>query len=222
MSFLLFALMLNPLCASPSRSTILVSRGAILYPPSPTGENLAVIPGTWGDYHILGYVSGEGGIFHLDTTVNHNGNPSIREDYPRNDDSANEVNSAYIPLKPGDHVYCSCWIKTEFDTVGSGAIFGMDLYGTERLWEVHPRTDDDMFLQPSQRSGSALYVPYGSDWTFMEFEFAVPTYQFANTDYGTPITPQYVSGAIPWLTASWGSGETSRVWWSEFTIYVNP
>ena len=225
--FLLSTFILIPFCVGASTNAPLAFTGKILYSPiqspatAPTGENFAVIPGKWGDYDILGYINGEAGIFHLDTAVTHNGNPSIRQDYPRQDDSANEVNSAYIQLEPGDHVYCCCWIKTEPDTVGNGAIFGMDLYGPlNRLWEVHPRTADWTFTIP--QPGHAIYVPYGRDWIFVEFEFDVPTSHFRTDDYGTPITPQYVCGAIPWLGASWGNGETSSVWWSEYSIYVNP
>lgn len=175
--------------------------------------NLTVIPDDW--YDVVGT--------QYDPTVTHNGNPS----WKLNAVGYNEANSWWTRVYPGDVVYFGAWIKSESYPVGAGAIFGFDCYGpSDRILEVHPRIPQtaiwDIVDGVPTAGGTPIYVPYGNDWTWLEFQVTIPATVYSYDNYGAPITPQQIIGFIPWLGASWNYGETAQVWFSETTLYINP
>lgn len=212
--------------SSSTVNTSLISFGTIVTPtpvsaPSSISiaNNLAAIPEAW-------QVGQEGSV--LDYEVFHTiGQPSIRfgdGSTPRHQ-LLQEVNTGWIPVEAGDHIVFGCWIKTDPSPIGQGGIIGLDLYGpTQRLWEVAPKVsgdDQENFIVP--KDWDYVYVPYDSDWTYLELDFIVPSKLFDYDDYNEPRNPpEYAVGIIPWLTPSWSDGETAKVWFADAVLYINP
>jgi hypothetical protein len=193
--------------------------------------NLAPIPGSWGNYDNTGWIQNDGvddpQVCYLDYNVVHTpSQPSIRMEGPRAIHAPNEVNDDGHRVYPGDRVVFKCWIKTDPSPVGKGAIIGVDLFGTtQRLWEVAPQksgNDQDNFDEP--KTWNYIWVPYGSDWTLIELDFIVPDKEFYVDDYDNlrSPSPQTIKKFIPWLTASYGDGETAHVWFADIELYINP
>jgi hypothetical protein len=190
--------------------------------PTPKGENFGAIPEAW-------HIGQEGSVLDYDV-LSPSGNPTIRfgDGYTsRTSDShnLNEVNTGFIPVRPGDRIYFSCWIKSEL-SIGDGSNIGFDVYGsTQRLWEVSDHAsgnDNNCFNTPKDWDYNS--VPNGAGWTQLVVDIIVPYTDFYYNDYGTirDPAPQKICGFIAWLTPSWGSGETNRVWFGDAEIYVNP
>lgn len=214
-------------------ATSLSSYGTIYYDnliqvPLSVGDNLAPIPTKWGYYDQFGKIINDGlnnpQVCFLDyNVVRTPEQPSIRFEGPRGSPAPNEVNFDFISCSPGDRVLFRCWINSESSPVGHGAIIGLDVYGSQRLWEVAPQTSgDDQDSFDSPKTWSYVWVPYGSDWTLIELDFIVPDKEFYVDDYGNlrSPSPQTIRGFIPWITASYRDAETANVWFADIEIYV--
>ena len=193
---------------------------------------------TWGDYYTAGRLTNVDtpNISSLDSTVLYNGKYTIRHgnDKTPRDSQICHITNYWIYLTPGDHIIFNSYIKANPDSQGyrkyTGAIIGIDLYAEEtpyRIWEVAPQesgNDEDNFdcLYGNPKSYDYEYVSFGTDnWTFMELDFTVPTWQFTIDDYGTKFPSQYINGGIPWIGASWNHGESAAVWFADIKFYIN-
>jgi len=150
---------------------------------------------------------------YVDTSVLHNGNPSIRvgPDYVR---GTREVDGAWISIKPGDHIVMSCWVKTDpcpssTDPQG-GATLGFDLLshssaasglsivdlssdgtqaghptGSERGWGVGTfGYSSNGAGGLTQTSGNIVRIPWGTGWTLIQWDFTVPTTYYSYVTTG--------------------------------------
>jgi hypothetical protein len=153
----------------------------------------------------------------------HNGNPAWRlnlgEGAPGSSVNPNSqgimsVDFWNAPLKPGDHIVFSAWLKTsaatnpvDINSAWSGAFIGMDMWGPG---------GDICAINP-------VYVKFGtSSWTQVTLDFIVlPTYtvgslQATASTYhaGDQVAPTY---AIPYFGV-WGNGyfnEQGTGWFSD-------
>jgi hypothetical protein len=138
-----------------------------------------------------------------------------------------EINHLWRSVKPGDVVTFGCYIKTAAGT-GNAGIIGFDVYGpTSRILEIHPCTPQTSIWNivngvPTQ-GGTVTYVPYGSDWTLLEFTVTIPTTVYSYNDFGEAITPQQIAGLIPWLGGVWnGRDSYPNIWHADAYFYINP
>jgi hypothetical protein len=224
--------------AQGSSQASIFSQGSITY--SPSNVNSAIIPIDWGDYNIFGDVRYGSGvqITHVDPTVLHNGDVSIRIDAHQQGVDTNhwrEVDGNYISVKPGDHIVFTVWIKTGHSTLGqdgvsgNGGIMGFDYYGASGRLREHssdnPRNDVDptwvTYLDDPTR-----YVPFNSDWTLRKSDTIVPTQVF--DDQTGQLATEPIIGIIPWLQASGyivGPNhlqDEGQVWFADAVLYINP
>lgn len=193
-------------------------------PPSPTG---------WGWYQKPSDI-----IYFDDFNVLHTGHPSIRiEPHVEGVDGNRwrELNTAWIPVKVGDHIVFKVWVKTGHSTLGndgqqvSGVLIIFDYYGASgRLWEHssdNPRNDVDPTFQ-TQYDDPARYVPMNSDWTLQTLDTIVPS-QVLDAKTGQLAT-EPVTGIIPCLVAgSYVVGsdhlqDEGQVWFADAELYINP
>jgi hypothetical protein len=169
---------------------------------------------------------------YYDTQITHNGMPTWRFE-PGN---SYGVDHEGISVKGGDHVVMSCWIKTTGTPTGWGGQFsahiGMDFYGVlngqwARIGGMC--STNDLNNLGAGNEPLTQYVNYGSDWTFVYWDFTVPTtwysdgavagpHQFPAGQYAT------ITEAFPWCGSfsNWGSYGTETAWFSDFQLYVNP
>jgi hypothetical protein len=222
--------------AQSSSQANIFSQGSITYTPS--NVNLAVIPDDWEGYLTQGrLVHGpDPQIVFVDTSVTHNGDVSIRCDGPatsgnqwREVDAYNASDGPYslFQVKPGDHVVFKIWMKTAPSTTGhptQGAIFGIDLYGSTRIWEVawgYPAATDFNTVNYS----AYMYVPYNTPtWIQGTIDFIVPSKTFTTNSEGGSIPAQQVSGMIPWIVVDppYPSSESGQGWFAGAELYINP
>ena len=230
-----------------SKTEFISSYGKVNYPtststPAPTtppsfSNNLAPILGKWGGYNLYGDVyygsTSSPQIAHADFSVTHNGNPSIRLGARNTYNLWREINQQWIRVNPGDHVIMRCWIKTDPSTNNyRGGIFGFDVYGdSNRILEVTPRNPQSSIWNivnsvPTE-GGSVIYVPYGSGWTQLTIDVTIPSTTYTHDDYGKSISPQKISGLIPWVGGNWFKSdgttiETANIWFADVEFYINP
>lgn len=188
----------------------------------------------WGDYHLYGAIyygclHPEHQLAFKDDTVTYDGHSSIRIEGPRTAYNwARELNNYWVTVSPGDNVTFSAYIKTNSQAFGYGGAIGVDVYSaTQRLWEVHKMdTHEEIWTYPtdwSEADYGVNTVGYGSDWTFYQINFTIPTSAFTITDNGTPISPQYAAGIIPWIGASHSNdSDAATVWVADTVLIVNP
>ncbi len=172
--------------------------------------NLALIPSRWWiDIPSFQF---------LDTTMTHNGNPSIRlgPDTTRERDCI----GYWSNLKPGDHVVLKVWIKTgsaqdsahNGDKTYGGGRLGIDFYGGG---EVLPPS------LPGTVYGYDSWVPFGSDWTLRSYDLIVPDMSYNKNYAGQSISPRQVDGCIPWLQVM-PYTEPGLAWFADAELYINP
>jgi len=159
-------------------------------------SNLEPLSAFYADMNYGGYAS-------LDTTVTHNGNPSIRVGPSDVNRVSREVDGAWINVNPGDHVYYTVWAKTDAlptsTDMQGGATFGFDLYissnlgygiasldpntqashptGSERGWGVNAYGYTQFGV-----AGHVCRIPWNTDWTLMIWDFTVPTDYYTYVD----------------------------------------
>ncbi len=74
-----------------------------------------------------------------DPSVTYNGNPSIQDTGNNPNNPEGEVDGAWIPVSPGDHIVISVWVKTSASTstdLQSGATLGFYFLGDSNLGEA--------------------------------------------------------------------------------------
>lgn len=218
---------------SPSSSPSPTATGTPTPTPSAsTAVNLAPIPSSWE----MSYGSGTQIIFY-DTTVTHNGSPSIRIEAHTSADinKYRECDGYALSVSPGDHVVMKVWVKTGHSTlgqdgvIGNGAIFGVDLYcSTHRLREVSS-SDPDAFTDSgfwTYIDDSYQYVPFNSDWSYRELDFIVPS-QVYDESTGS-LSTEAIIALIPWVQGSSyitppnHAQDQGVAWFSDIEIYINP
>jgi hypothetical protein len=224
--------------AQSSSQASIFSQGSITY--SPSNVNLAVIPDDWGDYLLYGRVvyDGEPQITHVDSSVLHNGHVSIRIDAHQagvDPNTYREVNGDFIPVKPGDHIVFTVWVKTGHSTLGQDGMYGngglilFDYYSaTHRLHEHssdNPRDDWDP-TWTTYLNDPTRYVPFNSDWTLRIIDTIVPSQVLDETTGQLATEP--IVGIIPILQASGYivppnySQDQGQVWFADAELYINP
>jgi hypothetical protein len=205
------------------------------------GTNLGVIPDAWEGYLTQGRLvhHADPQIVFVDTSVTHNGHVSIRCDGPATSTNQWRESDAYkyiggsgwgyslFQVVPGDHVVFKIWMKTNPSTISNptqGAIFGIDLYGSTRIWEVawgYPATTDFTTMN----YGAYKFLPYNTPtWTQGVIDFIVPSKTFRSNSEGGSIPTQTVTGMIPWICADprYPSAQRGQVWFSDAELYINP
>lgn len=218
-----------------------------------TGINLAPLPAFYSDMNgaASSYAS-------LDYSVLHNGNPSIRvgPDYVR---WTREVDGPWVSIRPGDHIYMGCWIKTSVYTSTdpqAGGVFGFDLLchastdpykysivdlGSDGNQAGHP-TSAEMNISGgpnafghtingesglTQVAGLICRVPFNQDWTWVEFDFIVPstyyTYVTNNDSFPDAIAcnPVQIDAIVPWFTGR-QLYDSGYIWFADPVFYINP
>jgi hypothetical protein len=219
------------------------SQGSITY--SPSNVNLAVIPDDWGQYAIFGDVvyGRDPQIIHVDPTVLHNGNVSIRIDAHQEGVDSNryrEVDTDFIPVKPGDHIVFKVWIKTGHSTLGqdgvsgNGGVIMFDYYSaTHRLHEHSsdvPRSDVESWDKwNTHLDDPGVYVPFNSDWTLRTLDTIVPTQvmddttgQLATEPIAGIICVMQGSGYIVTVGGTPYLQDQGIVWFADAELYINP
>ncbi len=174
----------------------------------------------------------------LDYSLLHNGDLSIREgpDYVR---GTREDDGTWISVKPGDHIIFSAWIKTA-SWAGSGlnaysgAEIGWDYYissshgygiatvDAEGHQAGHPN-DAEIANNYSSLTGGKTYVPWGTDWTLMTWDFNVPNtyYNYVTTNGVYSCSPVQINSMVPW----WGGRDVTAnasCWFADPVFMVNP
>jgi hypothetical protein len=198
-------------------------------------NNLAIIPYDWGFYSEHGevfYRYGTPQITHVDYTVRHSVNPSIRIDAPATKyNGARELNwsgnnTYHIPVQAGDTIYFGCWVKTAPSTNSKGAIIGFDMYhDNQRVWEVAYSTQSSWgYVAGYSHYNDLVWVPSGVDWTYISYTWVIPTQAFSTDDYGNSLSGNItVNYIIPWLCGYWKDPlETASVWFTDATLYIKP
>jgi hypothetical protein len=188
--------------------------------PATNAKNLAALS-VWD----LTYGDGPQ-IIHLDTTVTHNGNPSIRIDQHTSADGnpGREVNTyGMISIKPSDHVVFKCWIKVTtsslpVDPCGAGARIGIDFYNAKRIGSLEAPTYPDTAQGIYQN-----YVTWGTNgWVQRTIEFTVPQSMPADGYAGYAAGGSYTpTGMILWMQVQ-HANDPGQGWFSEPELYINP
>ena len=117
-------------------------------------------------------------------------------------------------------------MKTDHSTTGldgntnHGALFGVDLYGRDRVWEVacgYPAATNFNTVNYSAYD----YVPYNTpDWTQKTLDFIVPSKTFTTNSEGGSIPSQQISDMIPWIYM--GNHDAGSGWFADAELYINP
>jgi hypothetical protein len=138
-----------------------------------------------------------------DPSVTCNGYPSIQDVGKNPSNPEGEVDGAWIPVSPGDHIEISVWVKTSASTstdLQSGATLGFNFLGDSNLGEgIIGSTSTDQAGEPTaaelvcgnptsygytisgnngmtQVGGLISKVPFGaSTWTEIQYDFIVPS-----------------------------------------------
>lgn len=185
-------------------------------PSSTTAKNLAIIPDAWGP----GYYPTVSQYAFTDTSVTHNGNPSIRLQKGGNTDPFGVIDRSIwtnlFSCKPGDHIVASVWIRTDPSSSGDtsmGARLGIDLYGSGQIVDGYPGTHMDT---------TSNYVHWGtSTWTQRTYDFIVPNTVYTHDQTGASISGTQINGMLLWIQARPGT-DNSNAWFSDATLYINP
>ena len=178
-----------------------------IYPTNAT--NLAEIPDDW-QLNDSAYVF-------VDYSVGYGGNPSLRlqpggdiDPFGSKDRSAWTNNPYNIPVKPGDHIVATGWIKTDATGQSYGARIGVELKGSGYI------------LTPPTGVYQSQFVPWGTPtWTQVTLDVYVPTTAFTQDQTGASIPPTYVNAIGMWIQALPGDAP-GNAWSSNAQLYINP
>ena len=206
-----------------------------------SGKNLESIPSAFQtEINRWSYIT-------LDYSVTHNGNPSIRLAPDNSGRGTRECDGTWINVLPGDHIVFSAWIKTTAysNTQYTGGRIGIDLYGrtswgtqTVTVVDTLPRdytTVNGVSCSGSKTRGftgtapnlgnppvSQFKVPWGKDWTYVYYDFKIPTTYYTQNTGGKSLPAQtQVIGIIPWLNAI-GVYDNAYAYFADVQLYVNP
>ena len=230
--------------ADPSSEAAILSQGNIVYNqliapiPTPmpiltTGENLGAIPDDWGDYQYFGDVCfGKGPqITHVDNTVLHNGNVSVRIDTHVEGVDINlerELDTYGFSVKPGDHIVFRCWIKTESASNPSnnnnqhygGARIGLEYFVNNGYYvDGYPGTE----YHYDEEYG---FVTWGTTtWTFRQWDVIVPATYYSKGYLPGGVTGTFsarqITGVFFWMQVM-PYYEEGSAWFADAEIYINP
>jgi hypothetical protein len=149
---------------------------------------------------------------HLDHSVLHNGDVSIRDDPHTGADTnvCREVDSHYsFSVNPGDHIIFRIWMKTSSYSGSGGATLGWDWYGRNgRIGAI-----DNLQSDPSR------WVSWGNDWTQRTIDLTVPKVVVDPDQVNPSQTPTSIIlwiGALPW------TAPTGTAWFADAELYINP
>jgi hypothetical protein len=172
--------------------------------------NLAPIPDGWSTANTTNE-NGIGGTPYIVYPVSWQGKTAVRLD-PDPDYIAigwpctNEINSAWFPIKPGDHIIYKMWLWVESSTVGddgnayAGAMMGIDVYGNGRICGL--TTPDGKCAWPNYGPEyTQNIVPFGTmTWIQKTMDFIVQDTYMADP-YGGHTAYEVVvpNGCIPTL-----------------------
>lgn len=192
------------------------------------------------------------GYAFCDTSVTHNGHPSIRVNGwfdSTHNATLGEVDGAWIPVSPNMHVVAGVWVKTGFfnsSNLQAGACFGFDFLGqtdlghgilgsSANMQASHPDGAERSYGDPNvcgytingengmtQTDGLVCRVPYGKDWTLIQWDFYVPSayydYVWTGSYQGVQCSPAQIDYMVFWT----GVEDGGTAWFSEPYAYVNP
>lgn len=196
--------------------------------PETENSNLAIVPDDFGTQYGLGAQ-----IIHLDYNVTHKGDNgiSIRLD-PHTDNDVNynrECDANWMPIHPSDHIVFRCWIKTSSaqnpahngDVTYGGGRIGIDFAGQGIHIYTVPRTNVDPW-GPLGDYGPNGWVPFGSDWTYRQWDIIVPDTFFTKNDYtGEPCSPRQIDYFGAWIQVMpWT--EQGVAWFADAELCINP
>jgi hypothetical protein len=195
--------------------------------PTPTATNLATIPWRWPDYSG-NIIFGSGTqICFLDTSVTHNGNPSIRLEKHTSADTnyAREVNCKGYNPSPGDHIVVKIWVKTDSTKYTGqnaqymGARLGVDFYarngnGPNAVVDSYPHSGTEH---------SENIVSWGTTtWTQLTWDIIIPSTTYTKATDGTPLAnPGQIVGMVVWIQALPANFE-GVAWFADAELYINP
>jgi hypothetical protein len=179
----------------------------------------------------------------------YNNNPTF-EQSPTSTGSFGIDHNNGFNVVAGDNVVVSCWIKTAGSDAGlswGGAWIGFDIRTYENgfmqeadsvcsSWAAENGGDPTM----AHNADSNSFVPYGSGWTLITWDFTVQTRYAVNSNYSIgsgPTLNQFVNGVqqyatgpfeiAPWCLVLdsnyWASGSIAYpAWFSDYQLYINP
>jgi hypothetical protein len=200
--------------------------------------NLARIPEDWGNYASdptkwEAYGSGKQIVFLDFNVVRTLGKPSIHFALPHTSEDMNqgrECNGRWLPVREGDHVVLTAWMKTTpsdnpaynndpADTYGKGARIGIDFYhdngdGTTTHLDIGALTNglgSDTVTIPGypQLQSAGSHVPWNTpNWTKQTIDFIVPS------GYN-------INQIVAWAQAV-NPDDSGQAWLADAELYINP
>lgn len=208
-------------------------------------ENLAIIPETWSEdmasaassYATIDYV-----------VLSPNGNPTIRLGPDTSGShgglSTREVdnNNDWVIGRgqAGDHVIWRCWVKTGSGTQNNafaGGRIGIDFYGVSPQYPGRVLNLDTLphdytwsaqgWVSPALNGFPELpitdmIVPWGNDWTLLEYDFVVPATFYSYSRTGDVINTAIQIGSTSiWIDAR-EVADSAYVWFGDAEWYINP
>jgi hypothetical protein len=202
--------------------------------PAAANVNLAPIPnvgdvyggnGNYWDYYDVDPNSWTADC-HLDTTMLHNGHPSLRIDPTAGSsdpNTARELDGSWLNISPGQNFLASAWIyagdSTTGDTYGGGRL-GCDYY-------AHTSTGYGIVDGlPGDALAACAYVVFGTNtWTQRIWNAIIPSTSYTkNWTNNTTCNPVQIDSFVLWFQI-WGlnpSTEKGLCWFADSTLYVSP
>lgn len=115
-----------------------------------------------------------------------------------------------------------CWIKAVGPAISDpylGARIGIDLYapapqaGYVNIVDGHPHDGAEHLYS---------VVAWGSDWTFKQWDFIIPSTFYTKDNSGNIIPAVQINGFIPWLDARPSTHPNSHAYFADAELYINP
>lgn len=213
----------------PSASTQNISTFGTISQATFNPGNLALIPDDWS----LTYGSGPQ-IIHLDYSVTHNGDVSIRLD-PHTDNDVNtnrECDGTWYTVKPGDHVVAKVWIKTSPSSSGDsdyrhGGRIGIDCYANTSVGYGVVDAASEVLGGPATGHipGQDCVLNWNSSiWTQKGWDITIPTAIYTTVHREGTIQncdPIQIDSMVLWLDVR-PEADAGLVWFSSAELYINP
>lgn len=236
-SLIVALLLLSSSLASTSNSVGIQSSGTIAYAPA-LNINLGVIPNDWVIYDNV--PSSWTACSHLDYSVTHNGDVSIRIDpHTSSDtDTTRESDGTYYSCKPGDNIVITVWVKTTASGLHpdpsqyAGGSVGIDYYG-------HTTAGYGILCATSSASSElgvpgwfgnapgaigSWWVSWGSDWTMIGWNVTVPSTWCSYVSMGgthLACNSVQVDSFVAWLGVG-SPNNPGLAWFADAVLYINP
>jgi hypothetical protein len=165
---------------------------------------------------------------HIDSTVLFNGHSTLRIDPHTSSDTntVRESDSLWFPVKPGDHIVFTCWMKVQTGSSSTfypqcGARIGVDFYNSHYLTGI---SWAGQYVYPwqswTQQAVADNWVcdANGGAWQHRTLDFIMPNFVHNDISDGMEVP----SGMIPWMQAGPYDSTQSSVWFADPQIYINP